>query len=191
VPRIGTTLLFAPQVLVALLLCASATAADRNSETTARPDQDFALKDLNGKVVHFSDFRGKAVVLNFWATWCPPCREEIPWFVALQKQYGPEGLQFVGISMDEGDAKAIASFVAKMRINYPILLGAGEIHGVQALPMTLYFGRDGRVLKLVPGLMDRDEVEKTIREALAPAAPDDEQDDEQPSTFQRVSRTGR
>ena len=171
------TLLLAPVVLslLSLPLFASSPkgAADQNTGHAVQQDPDFALQDLEGKVVHFSDFRGKVIVLNFWATWCPPCRVEIPWFIELQKQYGPQGLQFLGISMDDGDQSVVASFAAKMGINYPILVGAGEVSAIEALPTTLYFGRDGKLLKFAPGLMDRDEVERTIRRALTGSAPDD------------------
>ena len=80
-------------------------AAASVGDLKGKPAPDFTLQSLDGKSVHLSDFRGKAVLLNFWATWCEPCKIEMPWFVELQKQYGPEGLQIVGISADEGDSK--------------------------------------------------------------------------------------
>jgi peroxiredoxin len=132
---------------------------------------DFALRDVKGNTVHLSDLRGKAVVLNFWATWCPPCREEIPWFVDLQKKYGPQGLQIVGVSMDEGGEDAVVPFVKEMGINYKVLLGTSDVAdlygGVHALPTTFYIGRDGKVLNYVPGLISHHEVELNIKAALA------------------------
>src|SRR5512138_1648113 len=86
-----------------------------------KPAPDFALKDLNGNTVRLADLRGKAVLLNFWATWCPPCKVEIPWFVDLQKQYGPQGLQIVGVAMDDAGPDAIAKFAKEMGINYTVL----------------------------------------------------------------------
>ncbi len=131
---------------------------------------DFALRDLDGKSLRLSDLRGKAVVLNFWATWCSPCKEEIPWFVDFQKQYGPQGLQIVGVDMDEG-RDVVAKFAAEMKINYPVLLGddkVADLYGsVDALPTTFYIGRDGKIAKTVFGLAPHYEVEKGIRAALA------------------------
>src|SRR6202795_857991 len=82
------------------------------------PAPDFALQSLDGKTLHLSDFRGKAVVLNFWATWCGPCKIEMPWFVDLQRQYGPAGLQFLGVAMDDASTKDIAEFTNSMKVNY-------------------------------------------------------------------------
>src|SRR5690349_11392837 len=81
---------------------------------------DFALQSLDGKTIRLSDYRRKAVVLNFWATWCGPCKIEMPWFVDLQKQYGAAGLQFLGVAMDDASTKEIADFAQSMGVNYPI-----------------------------------------------------------------------
>ena len=134
---------------------------------------DFVLTDLQGRSVKLSDLRGKAVVLNFWATWCPPCKEEIPWFVDLQKRYGEQGLQIVGVSMDDdGDQKSVAKFAAENSINYPILLGkenvAAQYGGIDYLPTTFYIDRSGVVLDRVfgqPGT--RDEIEQNVKRAIA------------------------
>ena len=134
---------------------------------------DFTLTDLQGHPVTLSDLRGKAVVLNFWATWCPPCKEEIPWFVDLQKRYGEQGLQIVGVSMDDdGDQKSVAKFAAENSINYPILLGkenvAAQYGGIDYLPTTFYIDRSGVVLDRVfgqPGT--RDEIEQNVKRAIA------------------------
>lgn len=133
---------------------------------------DFALQSLDDKTVHLSDFRGKAVLLNFWATWCEPCKVEMPWFVELQKQYGPDGLQVVGIAADEGDSKDdVAKFARNMGVNYPILIGkeamANAYGGVQFLPATFYIGRDGKVVDKVFGLKGKAEIEDDIKKALA------------------------
>jgi len=134
---------------------------------------DFVLTDLQGHALKLSDLRGKAVVLNFWATWCPPCKEEIPWFVDLQKRYGEQGLQIVGVSMDDdGDQKSVAKFAAENSINYPILLGkenvAAQYGGIDYLPTTFYIDRSGVVLDRVfgqPGT--RDEIEQNVKRAIA------------------------
>ena len=132
---------------------------------------EFTLQSLDGKTVHLVDFRGKAVLLNFWATWCEPCKIEMPWFVELQKQYGPEGLQVVGIAMDDASQEDIAKFASNMGVNYPILIGkeaVGDAYGgVQFLPATFYIGRDGKVVDKVFGLKGRGEIEENIKKALA------------------------
>jgi peroxiredoxin len=133
---------------------------------------DFVLTDLQGHSVKLSDLRGKAVVLNFWATWCPPCKEEIPWFVELQKRYGTEGLQVVGVSMDDdGDQKAVAKFAAENSINYPVLLGkekvAEQYGGIDYLPTTFYIDRNGVVMERVFGQPGRSEIEQNVKRAIA------------------------
>jgi peroxiredoxin len=132
---------------------------------------DFVLNDLQGHTVKLSDLRGKAVVLNFWATWCPPCKEEIPWLVELQKRYGSEGLQIVGVSMDDGDQKDVEKFAAENSINYPILLGkekvAEQYGGIEYLPTTFYIDRNGVVVDRVFGQPARDEIEQNIKRVIA------------------------
>jgi peroxiredoxin len=132
---------------------------------------DFVLSDLQGRSVKLSDLRGKAVVLNFWATWCPPCKEEIPWFVELQKRYGAEGLQVVGVSMDDGDQKDVEKFAAENSINYPVLLGkdkvADQYGGIDYLPTTFYIDRNGVVMDRVFGQPGRDEIEQSVKRAIA------------------------
>ena len=132
---------------------------------------DFTLESLDGKTVHLSDFRGKGVLLNFWATWCQPCKIEMPWFAELQKQYGPQGLQIVGVAMDDASPKEISEFAHDLGVNYPILVGkeaVGDAYGgVQFLPATFYIGRDGKVVDKVFGLKGRGEIEENIKKALA------------------------
>jgi peroxiredoxin len=145
----------------------------RNAATAVKGHNapDFTLTDLQGNTVKLSDLRGKAVVLNFWATWCPPCKEEIPWFVELQKRYGSQGLQIVGVSMDDGDLKDVEKFAAENSINYPVLLGkeavAAQYGGIEYLPTTFYIDRDGVVMDRVFGQPGRDEIEKNIKLAIA------------------------
>jgi peroxiredoxin len=135
---------------------------------------DFVLTDLQGRTVKLSDLRGKAVVLNFWATWCPPCKEEIPWLVDLQKRYGSQGLQIVGINMDDGDPKDVVKFAAENSINYPVLYGQDKVAdlygGIDYLPTTFYIGRNGVVLDRVFGQPERGEIEKNIQRAIATTA---------------------
>ncbi len=142
----------------------------------SRPYQapEFELPDLNGNPVNLSDFRGKAVVLNFWATWCAPCRRELPWFIDFQREYGPRGLQIVGVSMDDGGTDAIAPFVRKTGINYVVLLGdhhVGSLYGgLDVLPTTFYISPQGEVIAFVNGVIAKSEVERNIQAALKPDA---------------------
>jgi thiol-disulfide isomerase/thioredoxin len=146
-----------------------------NSAATGMKGQvapDFALESLDGKTIHLSDFRGKAVALNFWATWCEPCKIETPWLVELQNQYGPNGFQVVGVSADEGDSKDdVAKFTKSMGVNYPILLGKENVindyGGVQFLPETIYINRDGKVVDKVFGLKGKGEIEDYIKKSLS------------------------
>ncbi len=133
---------------------------------------DFTLQSLDGKTVRLSDFRGKPVVLNFWATWCGPCKIEMPWFVDFQKQYGPAGVQFLGVAMDDASTKEIAEFAESMKVNYPILIGKESVGddygGVQFLPETFYIDRNGKVVDKAFGLKGKGEIEDAIKKILGP-----------------------
>jgi peroxiredoxin len=132
---------------------------------------EFALQSINGKTVRLSDFRGKAVLLNFWATYCAPCRVEMPWFVELQDRYAAEGLQVVGVAMDDASPDDIEKFANELGVNYPILVGQETVGnaygGVQFLPSTFYIGRDGKVVDKVFGLKTKNEIEENIKKTLA------------------------
>ena len=139
------------------------------------PAPDFTLKTLDGKTLKLSDLRGKAVLLNFWATWCAPCKIETPWIVDLQNQYGPQGLQVVGVSMDdESDTDDVKKFASEMRMNYPILRGTEDVGnsygGLEFLPTTYFVGRDGNVTGRVLGLKGRGDMEDNVKKALATKA---------------------
>jgi thiol-disulfide isomerase/thioredoxin len=129
---------------------------------------EFELKALDGKTVHLKDYRGKAVLLNFWATWCVPCKEEMPWLVAFQKQYGPKGLVILGIAMD-ASAAPVRKFADKMELNYPVLIGAQEIadkYYVKGLPASIFIDRNGRITDQLHGAASRNFIENEIQLAL-------------------------
>jgi thiol-disulfide isomerase/thioredoxin len=133
---------------------------------------DFALKSVpDGKEVRLSSLRGKAVLLNFWATWCEPCKSEMPSLVDLQKKYGPQGLQIVGVAMDDADDKEISTFAHKMGVNYLVLRGTekvGDLYGgVERLPMTYYLDRSGKVVDETMGMAGEATFEDAIKRALA------------------------
>jgi len=131
---------------------------------------DFALESLDGKTVRLSDFHGKAVLLNFWATWCGPYKIEMPWFEQLQRQYGSQGLQVIGIAMDGVGKDEIAKFANNLGVAYLILLGKEDVGdaygGVQFLPATFYISRDAKVVDKVFGLKGRAEIEDNVKKAL-------------------------
>lgn len=148
----------------------SATTTPSLSLAKSAPAPDFTLQSLDGKSIRLSDLRGKAVLLNFWATWCSPCKIEMPWFIELQKQYGSQGLQIVGVAMDDSSKEDIAKFASDMGVNYPVLLGkeaVGEAYGgVPALPETFFIGRDGKIVDKIIGLKGKAEIEDAIKKAL-------------------------
>jgi thiol-disulfide isomerase/thioredoxin len=134
------------------------------------PAPDFTLETLDGKSVTLSSLRGKAVVVNFWATWCGPCKIETPWLVELQNQYGAQGLQIVGVAMDDSGKDEIARFAKDMGMNYPVVLGkeaVGDAYGgVPALPESFFIGRDGKIVDKIMGLEGRSEIEDAVKKAL-------------------------
>jgi cytochrome c biogenesis protein CcmG/thiol:disulfide interchange protein DsbE len=139
-------------------------------QVIGKPAPDFTLKTLDGKTVTLSELRGKAVVLNFWATWCPPCKVELPWFVDFQKKYGPQGLQIIGISEDEGSKDKVAEFVKEMGVNYTVAVDDDTVYrkygDVEDLPTTFYIDRSGKIVQFAMGLVDRDEIEDKVKAAL-------------------------
>lgn len=143
------------------------TAADISVDTTNSPSgpQDSLAPEIAGKTIDGGDFslsslRGSVVVVNFWATWCAPCRVEMPDFVGLQTELRSQGLQFVGISVDDDDLDPIRRFAQELGVNYPILLATPELigayEGVPALPTTYVIDRGGRIRQRFVGEVNRD-----------------------------------
>lgn len=156
--------------------CSKTSSAHGSTQTAAaqhpdrKPAPDFTLRDANGTPTKLSDYRGKAVLLNFWATWCGPCAIEIPWFTRFQQEYKSKGLEIIGVSMDEDGWKVIKPFIAEHKINYRILLGddsVGQLYGgVDSLPTTFIIGRDGKVAFVHVGLAGRNEYQSEIESVL-------------------------
>ena len=134
------------------------------------PAPDFDLLTLDGHKVKLSDYRGKAVLLNFWATWCPPCKVEMPWFVDLQNQYREDGLVVLGVAMDDSEASKIAEFAHEMGVNYQVLLGTDKVSDdygdVQYLPTTFYIDRNGMIVDKMAGLLSRQEIENDVKKVV-------------------------
>ena len=132
---------------------------------------DFRLKDASGADIRLSDYKGKVVLLNFWATWCPPCKAEIPWFEEFQGTYGSQGLVVIGISMDEDGWKAVRPYMEATKINYRVAIGDGGLAqkygGVESLPETLLIDRDGKIAARHVGIVSRSDYESEIGRILA------------------------
>lgn len=128
----------------------------------------FELKDLSGKTVKLSDFAGKVVVLDFWATWCGPCKKGIPEFVELQKTFSKQGVTIVGIALDDYDA--VKKFYKDYQMNYPVLMGTNEIvklyGGIRGIPTAFILGKDGTIRQRFEGYRPKEMFEKEIKLAL-------------------------
>jgi cytochrome c biogenesis protein CcmG/thiol:disulfide interchange protein DsbE len=132
---------------------------------------DFALKDISGAEVRLSGYRGRVVLLNFWASWCGPCNVEIPWFNEFENAYKERGFSVVGVSLDEGGWKTVKPYIEQMKLRYRIVIGddslARKYGGVDALPTTFLIDREGRIAASHIGLVGKAACEKEIAQLLA------------------------
>jgi thiol-disulfide isomerase/thioredoxin len=135
-----------------------------------RPASDFTLEDASGNAVQLSQLRGKVVLLNFWATWCAPCRVEMPWFVQFQKAGQGRGFEVLGVSLDEDGWKSVMPYLWNTKVNYPVVLGNQDLlrpySSELSLPTTLLIDRAGRVASIHVGLCSRSEYENDIRAVM-------------------------
>jgi thiol-disulfide isomerase/thioredoxin len=153
------------------------------SPLLGKPAPDFALEDLEGKKVSLASYRGKTIMINFWATWCGPCKIETPWLVELRREYAPKGFEILGISAENDDlapddkkgwAKdktAIAAFVHQEHMPYPVLINGDSISdaygGLEAMPTSFFVDRNGKVVAVQMGITSKDDLAAKIEKALA------------------------
>ncbi len=152
--------------LTFLLLLLFATAPAQTKKKAA----DFSLKTADGNTISLSALRGKVVLVNFWATWCGPCRAEIPGFMEVYEKYKSKGFEIVGISLDEEGFQVVNPFVLKYKIGYPVVIGSGKTAysygGVDLIPTTFLVDKQGNIVKEHVGYMSKEELEKQLRALL-------------------------
>jgi peroxiredoxin len=161
-------------IVVALLVgCTQVSnrqAASVKSEKDRRRAPDFALKDMNGQTAKLSDYRGKVVLVNFWATWCSPCQVEIPWFKSFEQSYKDRDFAVLGVSMDDDGWTAVKPYLVDHKINYRVVIGTEELTqlygGVDALPTTFIIDREGRIASVHIGLVSKSEYQNEILKLL-------------------------
>jgi cytochrome c biogenesis protein CcmG/thiol:disulfide interchange protein DsbE len=161
-------------LLLALIAASACTTSSSAQQTrTARERKvapNFSLNDVNGRRVRLSDFRGKVVLLNFWATNCGPCKVEIPWFIEFEQKYRDRGLAIIGVAMDEEGWSIVRPYLTERRVNYRIVIGteklAGAYGGVEALPTTFLIDKQGRIAETHVGLISKQTYEDQITAML-------------------------
>ena len=173
--------------VVAIVLAGCSRSANSPSSASLKPDKDrktapnFTLKDSNGSTVQLVDFKGKVVLLNFWATWCGPCQIEIPWFVEFEQKYKDQGFAVLGVSMDDDGWKSVKPYISSHKMNYPVVIGSDDISKnfgpllnaeppvstIESLPSTFILDRDGRIASSHVGLVDKADYQNEIVALLA------------------------
>lgn len=164
--------------VVALLLIVEASIASGQSNVQAplqptnerKTAPELNLRDSSGNVINLKSYRGKIVVLDFWATWCHGCKEEIPWFAEFQRKYGTRGVSVVGVSLDDEGWKVVKPFMQSAAISYTIILGnqaTAKEYEIVNMPDTFLIDRNGRIAAKYAGLVSRDDVEANLRKMLA------------------------
>ncbi len=169
-------LFLVPALALGLSACSSfgtsveAAGNDLKPAAQRKAAPDFTLEDSRGEKVKLSSYRGKVVVLDFWATWCGPCKIEIPWFMEFERELKPRGLVVLGVSMDDNGWSVVRPYIEQQKINYRILLGndqvAGLYGGVDAMPTTFLIDRSGRIAAMHEGLVSKDEFKNQIVQLL-------------------------
>jgi len=157
-------------LVVALVCAGGAMGSAEQPSLIGREAPHFVRPDLTGKRIDLAEMRGKVVLLNFWATWCAPCRVELPTFAAWQTSNGQEGLQVIAVSMDD-EREPVDKAVARLKMNFPVIMGdaklGNEYGGVLGLPVTYLIGRDGRIAARYAGETDLKQMESAVKKLLS------------------------
>lgn len=153
-----------------LSLSRSSADADVKSDKDRKPAPAFSLTDASGAAVNLADYRGKVVLLNFWATWCGPCQIEIPWFIEFEQKYKDRDFAVLGVSFDDDGWKSVRPYIASHKINYRIMIGTEKMSqlygGVDSLPTTFILDRQGRIASQHVGLVDKSDYQNEILKLL-------------------------
>jgi peroxiredoxin len=159
--------------LVSLCLLSTSCTHKASPASIGKLAPDFSLTDSSGTSIRLSAYKGKVVLLDFWATWCGGCKMEIPWYVEFQNKYRDAGLSAIGVSMDADGWKSVKPFLVEHKLNYPVVIGnedLGEQFGLINMPLTLLIDRNGNIAESHAGVVDKDNFEARIRSLLQESA---------------------
>ena len=164
------TLAAALVAMCSLLASQTTPPSGQSSPQLGQPAADFTLPDSTGSPIKSSAYKGKVILLDFWATWCTGCKVEIPWYMEFQNKYGKDGLTAIGVSMDDDGWKSVKPFLEEHKLNYPVVIAneglANRYGGLPSLPMTLLIDRNGKIAESHAGIVDKDAFENKIKALL-------------------------